>query len=313
MSKIYINYDLLMQTSKNVLSFYNKNNDSCISSVIDSTEGIQKLSSKHDDFCGTVSADSVLDSLKSSLDSLLGLVSKVDSTVNTYAMAETLLNKGNLITSDGLSSVFKENLKNTKEIKAGYYAHYYQQILDSILETAQGTRSKTVAAALFLSTNFPHLPYFWGGGHEKIATGVDPTWGMEKEVTAEGHKTSGTCQSNSLDCSGYVSWALKNGGYPIKNPMVTKDLEKIGKVTSLKGSSTKDILPGDLTYMDGHIGMVVQSSGDEITISHCSSSGGGMGLTTMNVTTGKVTDDVLYPYRVGKDYFDRIIHVDYPD
>ena len=64
-------------------------------------------------------------------------------------------------------------------------------------------------AAIFLSTTFPHMNYFWGGGHDKISEGLDPTWGTPKVVTAAGSDTTGTKQPNSLDCSGYISWSLK--------------------------------------------------------------------------------------------------------
>ena len=202
---------------------------------------------------------------------------------------------------------------NNIEIASGYDYKFYQDKLDSLLKNTSGTRNKTIASALFLATTFPHLPYFWGGGHESIYNGLDPSWGTPKTVIAGGHETTGTKQPYSLDCSGYVSWALKNGGYNIESPKVTKELEKMGDVRTLKGIDTNTINNGDLAYMDGHVGMVINVEGNKVTVAHCSGSGNGMNITTMDVTTGKVVEDATNKERIGNEYFDRIISIDYKD
>ena len=42
--------------------------------------------------------------------------------------------------------------------------------------------------------------------------------------------------------------------------------------------------------MDGHIGVIVRIDNKDITISHCSGTGG-MNITKMDTTTGLVTED----------------------
>ena len=181
------------------------------------------------------------------------------------------------------------------------------------MSLATDNRTRTTMAALFLATSFPHMNYFWGGGHESICEGLDPTWGDPRLVTAEGSETTGTKQPNSLDCSGYVSWVLKNGGYNIEKPMTTWELENIGEKTPLINSNEKDIKVGDLAYMDGHIGVIVRIDNKDITISHCSGTGG-MNITKMDTTTGLVTEDWnKEANRVGQPYFTDIIKVNYND
>lgn len=202
---------------------------------------------------------------------------------------------------------------NDKKITSNYNYKFYQDKLDSLLKNTSGTRNKTIASALFLATTFPHLPYFWGGGHDYIYNGIDPSWGTSKTVTATGHETTGTKQQYSLDCSGYVSWALKNGGYDIDKPKVTKELEQMGKVTNLKGIEPTTIQNGDLAYMDGHVGMIINIENNNITIAHCSGSGNGMNITTIDTKTGKVVADETNKERIGNVYFDRIISLVYKD
>ena len=79
---------------------------------------------------------------------------------------------------------------------------------------------------------------------------------------------------NSLDCSGYVSWALKNGGYDIDQPMSTWELEEIGQKVPITSAASNNVQVGDLAAMNNHVGIIVKVDENEITVSHCSGNGG---------------------------------------
>lgn len=311
MSKVHIDYNQLLSASNELLELKENITEKTISVTELNITDLQNLGKKHDDCFSGISKDSLIEEITKTSNKLLELSQKAITTVDVYSKAESYFNDTLEISSIGLSDALKHQFQQNEEITAGYDVGYYQKILDSLIENGNTTREKTVISALFLATSFPHLPYFWGGGHEEIASGLDASWGTPKLVTAEGSATTGTSQPNSLDCSGYVSWALKNGGYNIDKPMITDELENLGTVKELAGINPKEVQSGDFGYMEGHIGVVVDVEDTKITIAHCAGSGSGMNITTMDATTGKVLDDVNNPERIGKEYFNQIINVNY--
>ena len=312
MSKVLIDYTLLLASApiiENGVEGVREN----IYKLPDIRENIQNLGKEHDN-CFSKMSDDIEYDLTKNLEKLLQLSDDMITTVNLFSQAEIATIKNMNITSKGLDNALQFQYSNTfNEKLTGYDYDYYQSLFNKTMSLATDNRTRTTMAALFLATSFPHMNYFWGGGHESICEGLDPTWGDPRLVTAEGSETTGTKQPNSLDCSGYVSWVLKNGGYNIEKPMTTWELENIGEKTPLINSNEKDIKVGDLAYMDGHIGVIVRIDNKDINISHCSGTGG-MNITKMDTTTGLVTEDWnKEANRVGQPYFTDIIKVNYND
>ena len=312
MSKVLIDYTLLLASApiiENGVEGVREN----IYKLPDIRENIQNLGKEHDN-CFSKMSDDIEYDLTKNLEKLLQLSDDMITTVNLFSQAEIATIKNMNITSKGLDNALQFQYSNTfNEKLTGYDYDYYQSLFNKTMSLATDNRTRTTMAARFLATSFPHMNYFWGGGHESICEGLDPTWGDPRLVTAEGSETTGTKQPNSLDCSGYVSWVLKNGGYNIEKPMTTWELENIGEKTPLINSNEKDIKVGDLAYMDGHIGVIVRIDNKDITISHCSGTGG-MNITKMDTTTGLVTEDWnKEANRVGQPYFTDIIKVNYND
>lgn len=217
----------------------------------------------------------------------------------------------------------------------------YQKILDGDLERAKGTRNKTVAAAKFLATDFPKLPYFWGGGHEiqdiNQFKGINEKWGKSEKIVFGGAGDSypvGESFPYSLDCSGFITWCLVNGGYDLKGCLNSNTCKSLGESISMSDPNILDKTKvGDLGHTQGHVGIVidVDKKNKEITFAHVSDSGHGMGVTTINVETGLITKDskgaMMSKDRFGnpitadnrvnnekyKNYFETIISVPYPD
>lgn len=312
MGNVYINYDKLMSSASNITSSIaeSERQQGALEDIILELESYSK---QHDN-CLPTSTGEIEAKMKDISQALSNLVNGLESSVDIFSAAELSVISSIDILSTGLDNVLKMRLnKSYDQSLQGYDYKTYQEKLDKILNTTNGARAKSVAAALFLATSFPHMNYFWGGGHDKIQTGLDPSWGSPKTVTAEGSETTGTEQPNSLDCSGYVSWALKNGGYKIEKPMVTDELEKLGQRISIADPSARNSQVGDLAYMDGHVGMIISKQNNNITVSHCSGSGGGMNITTIDTTTGLVVGDATNQERIGTPYFTDIIKMEYKD
>ena len=274
-------------------------------------ESIESQGKNHDNCFGKISSD-IENTLNNIIKKMTNLSNDMRTIVNTFTQAELAMIEGMNIHSQGLENVLKSQYNSTfNEELTGYNYEYYQNLFNKTISKASDERTKSTMAAIFLATSFPHMSYFWGGGHDTICEGLDPTWGQPKVVTAEGSATTGTEVPNSLDCSGYVSWALKNGGYNIDGPMTTYDLENIGNKTPITTATQNNIQAGDLAFMEGHVGMIIKVDGNEITVSHCSGTGG-MNITKMDTTTGLVTEDWNQEAnRVGKTYFTDVIKVNY--
>ncbi len=310
MSNVSVNYTSLLASTAPLENSaeISKNKTRNLSDI---REDIQNLGKSHDNCFGNLTDDIEYD-LNNAIEKITQLSNDIMTTVNIFSQTELANMEGIKITSIGLNDALKSQYSNTfNEELTGYDYEYYQNLFNKTISMAPDERTKSTMAAIFLATSFPHMNYFWGGGHDKISNGLDPTWGQPKVVTAEGSESTGTERPNSLDCSGYVSWALKNGGYNIEGPMTTWDLEKIGNKIPITAATQNNIQAGDLASMEGHIGMIIKVDGNEITVSHCSGTGG-MSITKMNTATGLVTEDWnKEANRVGQPYFTDIIKVNY--
>lgn len=177
--------------------------------------------------------------------------------------------------------------KDKPALPCGRYTKEENDYLDEILKTkiaerGYGTRAGVVQAARFLTLQFPYhmnyfnengrLPYCDGEGryyHEglylseyKIADiskrvrGAN-TWGCPIYCIARG-----TYLKNSMDCSGFVSWAILNGGFdpgdigagPAPNVF---DLSDLGEKRRITAESLDEIRNGDLLSANGHIAMLI--------------------------------------------------------
>ncbi|MBQ4263619.1 MAG: Ig-like domain-containing protein [Bacilli bacterium] len=184
--------------------------------------------------------------------------------------------------------------RNKKYLPCEKYSKSENDLLDTILkdrvtDAGYKTRAGAVEAARFLTLEFPYkIRYFSENGrlsinkvdgegryyHEGLYLHKSRYEDISKSM--HGPKIWGCSlysnpskgkRSNGLDCSGFVSWVLKNGGF---NPgdigagiMATKDLTDLGKRISFNASVVKSgkVKTGDLLssggYSGGHIAIIV--------------------------------------------------------
>lgn len=202
----------------------------------------------------------------------------------------------------------------------------YQLAFQKKIESCISTRQKITACALFLATSFPKLPYFWGGGHECLPNqmrGLIKEWGNLKPIMFIGSENYplGNLYPYSLDCSSFVSWCLINSDINLSKVLSTPDLYKLGIAIAItEKDAINKVQLGDLAFMKGHIGVVVDidKNTKDISIVHISFSGQGINITKVNTISGLITyDDVgivnidTFKNRVGQKYFKELILLPY--
>ena len=162
----------------------------------------------------------------------------------------TLSSSGDQILHTSIDSFLASNGSSLEE--------FNNLITSNVNDAGYGTRAGVVAAAVTLigelGDNYNvKVPYFWGGGHGRVADGVVANWGSNECHTYANGTSYNYC---GLDCSGFVSWAIYNGGYNMY-PMSSGSFSNLAgaKRVSLKNSAV--LQPGDLLDSNGHVILVV--------------------------------------------------------
>jgi len=293
---------------------YGKSHDSCFDSVnsaalvvelISENTNFEKLLGKFDfiaDLCMNYSnytEQQIFDELGAHINNLESLGANLIS--GFYDYSKSLSEKLN-----------KEQLTENFDYK------YYSNILNMLMKDPnKTTREKAAAAGIFLTTIFPHMDYFWGGGHGDDTVGVNPDWGKDRRVTAPDSKSTGHIRDYALDCSGFTSWALRTAGLEgVTSGELDNTFYRFGTTVPITSSG---IQPGDVAHVSGHVGLVVAVNGDNIIVAHSTGDSlsapgdSGMDLTEISTKTGKVVEDALSIYGSGGTCFTEIIKVNYPD
>ena len=189
-----------------------------------------------------------------------------------------------------------KNFNNSKPyLSCGKYSEAQNDLLDEILkdriaDAGYKTRAGAVAAARFLALEFPYkIRYFSENGRE-TTNGVQgegryynvglylhssrfvnikkPMMGKATWGCSLYSRPSKGYRSNGVDCSGYITWVLLNGGFDVKDVGAgvsagVLDLTDYGKKTRFTDDALKSgkIKIGDLLSSEGpaggHIAMIV--------------------------------------------------------
>lgn len=185
------------------------------------------------------------------------------------------------------------------------------ELLDKLLafkinESGYQTRAGAVEAARFLTLEFKYrIPYFYENGrvnpsgvhfadgegrYYKVGLYLDDSkkddiiasyrgpviWGCpltNLEPAPEYGYIVGAKKPNGLDCSGFISWALKNAGFDpgdigAGDSAYPYQMTKLGEFISLTPELIKSgkIRTGDLINYWGHIGMIIGIDEDNIYV-----------------------------------------------
>lgn len=213
--------------------------------------------------------------------------------------ANLILKSGNVqdelsvIVTDLITTVPKSYDFDKKQLGCAIHSSDEADLLDEILadrinDAGYKTRAGVVEAARFLTLEFPYrINYFYENGRQTTNNvdgegryyhkGLYLHKSDYSNITGSstGPKMWGCSlysnpvkryDKNGLDCSGFVSWALLNGGFDVKDVgaglSVNSDLTDFGKLTKLTNTiaTGESIKVGDLLHSyaaGGHIGIIV--------------------------------------------------------
>lgn len=196
-------------------------------------------------------------------------------------------------------------------IPCNQYSKTEAELLDKLLafkinESGYQTRAGAVEAARFLTLEFKYrIPYFYENGrvhpsgvhyadgegrYYKVGLYLDDSkkddiitsyrgpaiWGCpltNLEPAPEYGYIMGAKKPNGLDCSGFISWAIKNAGFDpgdigAGDSEYPYQMTKLGEFVSLTPELIKSgkIRTGDLINYWGHIGMIIGIDEDNIYV-----------------------------------------------
>lgn len=206
---------------------------------------------------------------------------KVDKDINVYVTY--------FITS--LPDV--KHLNKKEKLKCNFFSNEDNILLDNILKdrintVGYKTRAGAVEAARFLSLEFNYkVDYFYENGrlttnkvdgegryyHEGLYLSSDKLKSISYSTRKPAiwgcsllSNPTGRYSPNGMDCSGFVSWAILNGGFDVGDMGAgwssRKNLTDIGELKKFNKSLFDDnkIKVGDLLHAEegtGHIGMII--------------------------------------------------------
>ena len=132
-------------------------------------------------------------------------------------------------------------------------------IASNVENSGYGTDAGVVAAAVTLIAELGNnydvkIPYFWGGGHGQMITGSEGNWGSNQCRASANGRIYDYC---GLDCSGFVAWAIWNGGFNIAARVTGQFQDLPGAERVSLSSSSAVLAPGDLLESNSHIVLVI--------------------------------------------------------
>ena len=158
------------------------------------------------------------------------------------------------------------------------------KIKNNVDAYGRGTGNGVAAAAITLLNGFKakgyRLGYVYGGiGHPTtVRVGVDPN------------------KSNVMDCSAFVSWAIRNGGCKkFKTSLSSGQFPPLGKKVA-----AKDAKPGDVYATSGHVALVVKNDNGKPTYAEAKAPS--IGIVFSGHTGRRVREGAIYSMT---DYYNK--------
>lgn len=162
------------------------------------------------------------------------------------------------LTSEG-TDILHEPLDGFLQKNGTSLEEFNELIADNVDDAGWGTRQGVVAAAVTLIAELGNnygvkVPYYWGGGHyDGVVDGALGYWGSTKCHTTANGQSYDYC---GFDCSGFVPWAIKNGGFK-KGVDLASNFQNMPDANRVTLRNELLLQPGDLLESEGHIVLIV--------------------------------------------------------
>ena len=161
-----------------------------------------------------------------------------------------LVSDGHSILHESLDTFLASNGTSLEEFNA--------LITSNVEDAGYGTRAGVVASAVTLIAELGNnydvkIPYFWGGGHGQMLNGAQANWGSSKCRAYANGKSYNYC---GLDCSGFIAWAIWNGGFNI-SARTAGSFQNLPGAKRVSLTSSAVLQPGDLLESNSHVILVV--------------------------------------------------------
>lgn len=169
------------------------------------------------------------------------------------------INYGDYVLSSDGHEILHQPLDEFLSSKGTSLEAFNNLIASNVEENGYGTRAGVVTAAVTLIAELGNnynvkVPYFWGGGHaDGVVDGALGYWGSTQCHTYANGQSYNYC---GLDCSGFVPWAIKNGGFSI-TPLVTGGFQSLPGAERVSLTNSAVLQPGDLLESSGHVILIV--------------------------------------------------------
>ena len=220
-----------------------------------------------------------------------------DEVLKYYLGDDIMISRGGFIGSiDGLeikdtvgATPLNESLSSALEEHGSSIEELNSFIHDNVEENGAGTRAGVVTAAVSLIDYLydgmgVKIPYYWNGKHQVI--GVPSNLGGLTTPSAHGETHAG------FDCSGFVSWAIMNGGYNFSG-VSTKGFDQYAYGDDCYMSESSCIgQPGDLLNSTdcgsgiGHVQLIVAVDEDS-GVYYIAESSYGVTMTSVPIHGGR--------------------------
>lgn len=182
----------------------------------------------------------------------------------------------------------KENLSTFLNYNGSSINEMNNFIKSNVENNGAGTRDGVITAAVsfinYLYDNYNvKLPYYWGGKYNQL--GVDPNFGDYSPSVPS--RTGNVSYYKSFDCSGFINWTIRNGGYNF-SPASTSSIDSYFtddvKCDIRNASCVGE--PGDLINMpNGHVVMIIFVDNDSQKYIIAESGNSGVALTEQKMHT----------------------------
>lgn len=183
----------------------------------------------------------------------------MDSTITSSGNGSGNIDYGDYeLSSDG-DEILHQPLSAFLTTNGSSLAEFNNLITTNVEDAGFGTRAGVVASAVTLIAELGNnydvkVPYYWGGGHGNIANGALGNWGSSECHTYANGQSYNYC---GLDCSGFVTWAIYNGGFNM-SPRTAGTFQYLPGAERVTLSSSGVLQPGDLMESDHHIVLIVE-------------------------------------------------------